>query len=77
LPATVDIQRVDSALLDSAPAEASKPRRVWGVKLAHPAFSIEACPNCEFPEADGGYCENCGWTKYEPSCPHCQKGDKK
>lgn len=47
------------------------------MKLAHPAFSIEACPNCEFPEADGGYCENCGWTKYEPSCPHCQKGDKK
>lgn len=20
------------------------------------------CPNCGFPEADGGYCPGCGWT---------------
>lgn len=43
----------------------------WTVKRAHPTYAIEPCPNCEFPEADGGYCENCGWTRFQPTCPHC------
>lgn len=24
---------------------------------------IETCPNCLYAYADGGYCEECGWTK--------------
>lgn len=40
--------------------------RGWNVPLAHPSYSIEQCPNCEFPEADGGYCENCGWSLPHP-----------
>ena len=35
----------------------------YGTKLAHPQYVIEVCPNCDFPEADGGYCPDCGWTR--------------
>lgn len=38
-------------------------RRKFGTQLVHPQYIIEACPNCEFPEADGGYCPDCGWTR--------------
>ena len=24
---------------------------------------IEICPNCMYAYADGGYCEECGWSK--------------
>jgi hypothetical protein len=34
---------------------------------------VEPCPNCGFAYADGGYCPECGWTKYHPTCPHCVK----
>jgi len=37
---------------------------------------IEPCPNCGFAYADGGFCPECGWTRYDPNCPHCQKGGK-
>jgi hypothetical protein len=36
------------------------------VPLAHPSYSIERCPRCDFPEADGGACANCGWTLPRP-----------
>lgn len=38
-------------------------RRKYTTPLTHPQYSIEQCPNCEFPEADGGYCPDCGWSK--------------
>jgi hypothetical protein len=37
--------------------------RKYSTKLAHPQYSIEPCPNCLFPEADGGHCPDCGWTR--------------
>jgi hypothetical protein len=43
------------------------PRRArWTVPLAHPQYSVERCPGCDFPEADGGACGNCGWTLPRP-----------
>ena len=27
---------------------------------------IEPCPTCGFAYADGGYCEECGWTVWVP-----------
>lgn len=41
----------------------------WNVPLQHPQYSIESCPNCEYPEAYQGYCPNCGWLAYDPTCP--------
>lgn len=35
---------------------------------------IEPCPNCGFAYADGGFCEECGWTQHRPDCAHCRKG---
>ncbi len=40
-----------------------KKTRKYSTKLAHPQYSIEPCPNCFFPEADGGHCPECGWTR--------------
>ncbi len=40
-----------------------KKTRKYSTKLAHSQYSIEPCPNCLFPEADGGYCPECGWTR--------------
>ena len=34
---------------------------------------IEPCPNCGFAYADGGFCEECPWQKYDPQCPHCTR----
>ena len=31
-------------------------KKKWSVPRAHPSFVIEPCPNCGYPEADGGYC---------------------
>jgi hypothetical protein len=45
------------------PAKADAPSRPrFSTPLAHPSYSIEPCPNCRFPEADGGYCPECGWS---------------
>lgn len=40
----------------------------WTTKLAHPGWALAAdqCPNCGFPEAEGGYCPECGWTLPHP-----------
>lgn len=37
----------------------------WRTKLIHPAYRIlfDACPNCGFPECEGGYCAECGWSE--------------
>jgi len=56
----VKVQKVAAVSLD-------KPKKGWSVPLAHPSYSIEPCPNCQYPEADGGYCPECGWT-------HCFEG---
>lgn len=34
---------------------------------------IEPCPNCGFAYADGGYCDDCGWTRHDDNCPHCKR----
>jgi methionyl-tRNA synthetase len=47
-------------------------KKTWTTRLAHPGYVVEPCPNCEFPEADGGFCEECGWQRYEPTCSHCR-----
>lgn len=53
--------------------EMSAPKPVkackYSVKLVHPATRVESCPNCGFPEADGGYCPECGWT-HGHDCEH-------
>ena len=56
-------------------ASAPRPRRKFTTKLTHPTFSVEWCPReeCGFPEAEGGYCPECGWMRPIPSCPHCQR----
>lgn len=41
-------------------------RRRYATPLAHPSYSIEPCPACGFPEADGGYCAECGWSLPHP-----------
>jgi len=46
------------------PVEAGpKKTRKYTTKLAHPQYSVEPCPNCDFAEADGGHCPECGWTQ--------------
>jgi hypothetical protein len=34
---------------------------LWGYK-GNSAVT-EACPNCHYAYADGGYCSECGWTR--------------
>ena len=34
---------------------------------------IEPCPKCGFAYADGGYCPDCGWTRWNANCPHCNR----
>lgn len=36
-------------------------RKVWTTKLTNKG--VELCPNCGFPEAYGGYCDECGWME--------------
>ncbi len=57
-----------------------KPKVKWTTPLYHPKYSVEPCPNCEFPEADAGICPECGWLAPDPTCP-CrdhkrQRGEK-
>ncbi len=40
----------------------STKRHRYTTPLTHPTWSIEQCPNCGFPEADGSYCPDCGWS---------------
>jgi len=57
----------------AAAADPSKaPRRSYHTKLAHPGYSIEPCPACGFPEADGASCDECGWFRAD-NCPYCRK----
>lgn len=35
--------------------------------------TIAPCPKCGTPDAFT-YCDNCGWYRYDPTCPHCKKG---
>jgi hypothetical protein len=41
----------------------TRKRKTWSVPLAHPTYVIDPCPNCDYPEADGGYCPECGWSR--------------
>jgi ribosomal protein L32 len=43
--------------------------RRYSVPLTHPGWSVEACPKCGYPEADGGACADCGWTLPRPGRP--------
>ena len=38
---------------------------------------VEVCPKCGAPEADGAYCDECGWYRPNPNCPHCRKEARK
>lgn len=46
----------------TAPVEEVSTRKKWVTKLMHPSYIVEWCPVCGFPEADGGYCAECGWV---------------
>lgn len=46
---------------------AGRQKNVTGLTITrlqrdHPTYSIEPCPACQWPEADGGYCPACGWS---------------
>lgn len=47
--------------------EKPQPRR-WKAKLDHPSWAlcVDQCPRCEYPEAEGGWCANCGWSLPDP-----------
>jgi ribosomal protein L32 len=47
------------------PAAGPRAQR-YSAALTHPTYSVESCPKCGFPEADGGACANCGWTLPRP-----------
>ncbi len=73
-------QRITVVRKDPKPYEQTKKpveSRVEKTTTLHGATSqavIEPCPNCGFAYADGGYCPECGWTRFDPNCPHCRKG---
>jgi hypothetical protein len=45
---------------------APKPPRRYSTRRVHPTYTVEICPVCDFPEADGGYCPECGWMQPVP-----------
>lgn len=55
----------------AVPVRAAKPQtgpdwKTWKTLLVHkngPWPKALFCPQCEFPEADGGYCPACGWMR--------------
>jgi hypothetical protein len=51
------------------PGTGPSPVKNYGTALVHPGYSVERCPRCDFPEADGGYCAACGWTLPRPGTP--------
>jgi hypothetical protein len=52
------------------PATPAPPKtRTYGTTLTHSGYSVEQCPQCNFPEADGGACAACGWTLPRPGRP--------
>jgi len=36
-------------------------RKTWNTKLSNKG--LDPCPQCDFPEAYGGYCPECGWME--------------
>ena len=63
---TAKIVKVPAETLDAAPRRRGRPRKGeevnterWDTKLSNKGQ--EPCPNCGFPEAYGGYCNECGW----------------
>lgn len=63
---TAKITQVESSLLD-APRRRGRPKKGeestekrWTTKLVNKG--TEKCPRCDFPEAYGGYCDECGWS---------------
>lgn len=59
--AGITIRKVSADLLD-APSVKEPRGQAWTAHLSHPTWSIEKCPKCGFPEAEGGFCPNCHWT---------------
>jgi hypothetical protein len=55
------IRRVDPSVLDATSAATLTPPKLHGDRAGRSV--IEPCPNCMFAYADGGYCEECGWSK--------------
>lgn len=53
-------------VIGSEQAKIKRPR--YTVPVTHPAYSVAPCPNCKFPEAEGGFCPECGWTRHTSSC---------
>lgn len=41
---------------------------LWGYKGTGPV--TEACPNCHYAYADGGYCSECGWMRAIQTHPY-------
>ena len=52
-------------------AAALKRRKKWTVPLSHPGYSIEPCPKCGYPEAEG-VCPECGWSA-PCNCGYCTR----
>lgn len=50
------------------PSPSPRPTKKWNTRLVHPTYQIvgDECPNCDFPEAEGGYCPECGWSLPHP-----------
>ena len=58
----VRIRRISPDALDMTPAPSVKNPDIKGLGTRP---CIEQCPNpkCGYAYADGGYCEECGWTR--------------
>jgi ribosomal protein L37E len=58
-------QRVQVARQETTPVGTGETKKEWKPLLRHASWSLPAdeCPACGFPEADGGYCNACGWSK--------------
>lgn len=57
-------------------------QKKWDTKLTNKG--LDKCPKCEFPEAYGGYCPECGWMEplldkngnpWVPSTPRARKAN--
>lgn len=63
----VDPDRIEKAQV------ATTTQSVVGLKGATGRPVVEPCPSCGFAYADGAFCPECGWTRYDPTCPHCKR----
>lgn len=59
--------RIRKMLAEDKPKRRGRPRKdggepdkKWNTKLTNKG--LEKCPRCDFPEAYGGFCNECGWT---------------